>query len=287
MPWAPWRLLVTLPAALLLSGCDAPEADVTEESASRTEAAIRPVLPIVGAGELQSQLPWLPPPLPGSSEQNPTIINGSKAGPDQFPWMVMLFRGDGGEVVCSGALVHEGWVLTAEHCLKFVIEGDRVEVGSRFPGDDGGQIRRVASEHARGDVGLLALDRPVPDLQTIAIDSPDTALATVVGFGWDEDGNGGVLQYAAIRIVDEEQCDGVDMVGETICAGDDTSTVCFGDSGGPLLNAAASGSRLIGVANAIHPDAQCGLGTGTLRVGGFAAAAAYRSWVDQTIVAGG
>ncbi len=61
----------------------------------------------------------------GESVENPgsSIVGGTNADPNEFPWQVSLQNIFDGTHECAGSLIHERWVLTAAHCM---IRGGRV-----------------------------------------------------------------------------------------------------------------------------------------------------------------
>lgn len=213
------------------------------------------------------------PPIEVPDQRRPMIINGVKADPEDFPWMALLTRRDDSDVVCSGALIEPSWVLTADHCLDTIRQGDLVHF---WTGPIA--IKDTIPHGGENDIALIELETPAPP-PVIAIGPAPAVDAPVIiiGFGEDEHGATGELNYAPADVVASDHCTGIEMTGSMLCVGDDASVVCFGDSGGPLLE----GGRLVGVANRIDHTILCGPGlAGGLRVGAFAVASAYAGWID-------
>uniref|UniRef100_UPI0039800425 trypsin-like serine protease n=1 Tax=Salmonella sp. s54925 TaxID=3159674 RepID=UPI0039800425 len=59
-------------------------------------------------------------------QSNPTgvqkrVVSGTTALPGAWPWQALLLLGyrNNAGFVCSGALVHPSWVLTAAHCIYY------------------------------------------------------------------------------------------------------------------------------------------------------------------------
>jgi secreted trypsin-like serine protease len=59
------------------------------------------------------------------------IVGGPNAEIDRFPYMASMHRIKNKALICSGAIIHVKWILTAAHCQKPVSEF-RVRVGSSF-----------------------------------------------------------------------------------------------------------------------------------------------------------
>lgn len=207
------------------------------------------------------------------------VVNGSKADPKEFPWVVKLSRRNDSDPVCSGALIRATWVLTARHCLNHIREGDHV----RFPLQPPAVIKRAIpfDEAREGDIALIELEARVA-VNVVAIGpAPGIGVAaTIIGFGEDEEGTTGVLRQASVQVVSGEHCAGSGMTHAMLCVGHTRAVVCVGDSGGPLL----AGGRLVAIANRIDPTRLCGPApAGGFRVSAFARADVYAGWIDQTI----
>ena len=54
------------------------------------------------------------------------IVGGYKAAPHSWPWQVMLMTPDLRKTFCGGTLLSEFWIITASHCLDYLIEKDVV-----------------------------------------------------------------------------------------------------------------------------------------------------------------
>ncbi|CAB3987219.1 chymotrypsinogen B-like [Paramuricea clavata] len=46
------------------------------------------------------------------------VVSGHTALPGAWPWQALLLYGYGRTFLCSGALIHPSWVLTAAHCIR-------------------------------------------------------------------------------------------------------------------------------------------------------------------------
>jgi secreted trypsin-like serine protease len=147
------------------------------------------------------------------------------------------------DALCTGILLPGGWVLTARHCdtgvaLRFETSG--VTATSTA-------VTGIV-HHPEHDVMLLEPDAgtplaaaPIPLWGDRIDESWVGAPVTLAGVGQTETRSVGALRFAEERVV---------LVDETEIRvdGAGVSGACIGDSGGPLLVAAADGSaRIAGV----------------------------------------
>jgi len=204
--------------------------------------------------------------------QQTRIINGvpSAAWPAQTSVYQTTTR-----KVCGGTLVSARWVLTAGHC---VTNGDTVILASAFRlrigtvhrdrpettitpdgllrhPDYGGPTRAP-----RNDVALLHLPAGAPQ-EPLAMIGPaphDSEFwapgvrAKILGWGVTETGQQSEHQLlqADVPMVSDAACATVwrDFLPATmVCAGDEFSDTCGGDSGGPLMVPRLGAYALVGV----------------------------------------
>lgn len=195
------------------------------------------------------------------------IIGGHKAGPDEFPWQVWIISGSerGG-----GALVGDGWVLTAAHILQTgslpIVRGGMTDLSeNNQEGQVYLKVRKVFSHpgfrHLKGrtvnfdnDIALLQLDkRPRfrKGLSPLCMPragedggEPDIGKVGLVA-GWGSTGQGRVvseLLYVNVPVLDMARCRGASygnwrpmFTENMLCAGEAGRDSCQGDSGGPLV----------------------------------------------------
>ena len=204
-------------------------------------------LPLLLAGSL------LAPTAPTDPQ---TVIGGEPSPTCAWPTTVSM----GG---CTGTLIHPEVVVYAAHCGADVTS---VWFGEQAFGGEGRQVPTAQcwinegyaeSQGARHeDWAFCQLAEPVTDVPIVPpLMGCETTLltpgrpVTVVGFGLDENGNGGIKRQG------ETELQWIDEDG-AIFAGNGEVGSCFGDSGGPIYLQLPDGSwRVFGI---VSGGQECG-----------------------------
>ncbi|CAH1726989.1 unnamed protein product [Chironomus riparius] len=197
---------------------------------------------------------------------NSRIINGTEPHPHKYPWMVSIqYRIDDlDKPLCGGTIISDRTILTAAHCTEKddlrILTG--IHVNTEPPEDliyTPIDIIKHPS-HVRGryyitfDLAMIIVDRTIrfsPIIQPICLpnDNDDKLFlkqkAITAGWGyvtsWPVTQNL-LLMETETRILPDEICKTKLMAMNVefnekamMCAQKEFTSVCFGDSGGPLF----------------------------------------------------
>ncbi|CAK1585188.1 unnamed protein product [Parnassius mnemosyne] len=199
------------------------------------------------------------------------IMGGKDSSFGRWPWQVSVrrnsFFGFSSTHRCGGAIINEGWIATAGHCVDDLLtsqirirvgEYDFSSVSEQYPFVERGVARKAVHPKYNFftyeyDLALVKLDSPVqfaPHISPICLPATDDSLvgenATVTGWGRLSEGGvlPSVLQEVQVPIVSNERCKSMflragrhEFIPDIfLCAGHERGghDSCQGDSGGPL-----------------------------------------------------
>ena len=244
------------------------------------------------------------------------IVGGAATTIAQRPWQISLQ--EGGSHFCGGSIISPTWILTAAHCVEYLVWSDlRVIAGvtklSQASTGQTGRVKRVViypdydEPTSGGDAALVELTSPLDlsgdSAKAILIMTAAGAVAgvtdpgvmvTVTGWGTLYTGSYSTpdtLQTVDVPVVSHAQAveayAGLTLTTDQLAAGylgTGGKDACQGDSGGPLTVSTPEGPALAGIVS-------WGAGCGDRRYPGmYSRVSSFASWIlketDATAVTG-
>ena len=245
--------------------------------------------------------PVEPPPESSST----SVVGGTTASTEQLYSTVHVRRHGDTNGFCSGTLIAPRVVLSAGHCFDGSIDSHALQVGAGYleaTNDEVGELISVdrvivhpdytpsklgySSMDAAGlsdpnDLSLIILQRdatmiestPILPVQQVATALGYGDMATVSGYGVDDNGQKGILNVGVSSI---ERHNGIEILTFVDAGQSDT---CVGDSGGPLYVWVAGARYLAGAVSRERVDRAESCGAGGI----YTLTSGYADWIQTTV----
>ncbi|CAH1402814.1 unnamed protein product [Nezara viridula] len=189
------------------------------------------------------------------------IVGGTKALPNEYPWMVMLVEGDSRDVMCGASIINTNVAITAAHCTHYLSRYTKLNViAGTSDVNKPGQVVPVSRwiEHEKynspqydaartiNDISLLLLEKPLefnPNVGPVCMPNGkyDIENQWVKLIGWGQ--LGGYLpptrdlMETDVKVLPFKTCQSkfpLKTPQTQICTQAPGKGGCMGDSGGPV-----------------------------------------------------
>lgn len=219
------------------------------------------------------------------------IIGGEESGPDEFMATGMVVARD--RLICTATLIAPDVVLTAAHCLAdpvfgelgFTLDTDESDgvsdvIGAAFiyqHPDFDDSVDEYLDLAVRNDVGVMIIERPIPDIAYEQLDRPALEIPVDAGTELSMCGYGRLQWHVGSLALKRDAMVTVDrMESFEFSTMADGPQPCAGDSGAPLFADTPDGRRIVGiVSRAMGRTSMCNTGAIITRV------EEYSSWIAK------
>ncbi|KAJ3656360.1 hypothetical protein Zmor_015443 [Zophobas morio] len=243
--------------------------------------------------------------LNNSTKIGPTtrIIGGIGAPASRFPYSAAIYQTTAdGTYFCGGALINDQWVLTAGHCvansIEFIVQLGSVKLREADPNRLllSTDIYVVHPDYnpntLENDIGLIKFRLPITFTDYIqpvpfASNNFDTSAPGIaIGWGQRSDSDPNLvehLQYVYLASISNVECTaifGQQIKDSMLCVdGNYNQGFCLGDTGGPLVQHAASGGEEhVGIASFISQN-----GCESTDPSGYTRTFFYHDWIENVV----